>query len=68
VIIVTPYLVNPTPNLARLATPLDGFTPAHDVQQFINGGLYRQKLPAPAKGPVGPSGNTLIGPAGFRLD
>jgi pilus assembly protein CpaC len=68
VIIVTPYLVNPTPNVARLATPLDGFTPASDVQQFINGGLYRQKLPGPAKGPVGANGNELIGPAGFRLD
>ena len=68
VIIVTPYLVNPTPNIARLATPLDGFTPASDVQQFINGGLYRQKLPGPARGAVGANGNALIGPAGFRLD
>lgn len=68
VIIVTPYLVNPTPNVARLATPLDGFQPASDYQQIVNGGLYRQKLPGPATGPVGANGNTLIGPAGFRLD
>jgi pilus assembly protein CpaC len=68
VIIVTPYLVAPAPTVASLAAPTDGFIAAHDVQQFINGGLYRQTLPPPAKGPAGPGGQGLVGPVGFRLD
>ncbi|MGE5269780.1 MAG: type II and III secretion system protein family protein [Thiohalocapsa sp.] len=68
VFIVTPYLVNPIPQLAKIATPIDGFTPPHDVERIIGSGLYRQKLPAPAKGPLGPAGTGLIGPVGFRLD
>lgn len=68
VIIVTPYLVKPTPTVASLAAPTDGLVPAHDAQQFISGGLYRQTLPSPAKGPVGPDGQGPVGPVGFRLD
>ena len=63
---MTPYLVEPT--VASLATPLDGFAAPHDAQRIINADLYRQSLPAPAKGPVEPGGQGLIGPAGFRLD
>jgi pilus assembly protein CpaC len=68
VIIVTPYLVKPTPTVASLAAPTDGLVPAHDAQQFISGGLYRQTVPAPAKGPLGAGGQGLVGPVGFRLD
>lgn len=68
VIIVTPYLVKPAPTVASLAAPTDGLVPAHDLSQVINGGLYRQTLPSPAKGPLGPGGQGLIGPVGFRLD
>jgi pilus assembly protein CpaC len=68
VIIVTPYLVQPAPTVASLAAPTDGFVAAHDVQQVISGGTYRQTLPPPAKGPNGPSDQGLIGPVGFRLD
>jgi pilus assembly protein CpaC len=68
VIIVTPYLVQPAPTVASLAAPTDGFVAAHDLQQVINGGTYRQTLPPPAKGPIGPSDQGLIGPVGFRLD
>ncbi len=66
VIIVTPYLVKPT--LTSLAAPTDGFHPPHDAQQIINGDTYRQTLPAPARGPLGPGGQGLVGPVGFRLD
>jgi len=68
VIIVTPYLVQPAPTVANLALPTDGLVVAHDVQQFISGGLYSQTLPPPARGPAGPGGQGLIGPVGFRLD
>ena len=68
VIIVTPYLVQPSPTVAKLALPTDGLIVAHDAQQVISGGTYRQTLPPPAKGPAGPGGQGLIGPVGFRLD
>lgn len=68
VIIVTPYLVNPVPRVASVAKPTDGLAVAHDAQQFIHGGLYRQQLPGAPKGPTAPGGSGLIGPVGFRLD
>ena len=68
VIIVTPYLVKPAPTVASVALPTDGYVAAHDVQGVINSGMYRQTLPSPGKGPVGPSGQGLVGPVGFRLD
>jgi len=68
VIIVTPYLVQPAPTVASLALPTDGLVVAKDVQQFIDGGAYRQTLPPPVRGPVGPGGRGLVGPVGFRLD
>lgn len=66
VIIITPYLVQPT-NTA-LAVPTDGYVEPHDVQRVVNSDFYRQGLPAPPQGPVGAGGKGLIGPAGFRLD
>ncbi|HEX3535456.1 MAG TPA: type II and III secretion system protein family protein [Stellaceae bacterium] len=66
VIIVTPYLVNPSST--RMAAPSDGLVPRHDVEQIINAGVYQEGLPRPGKGPVGPGGQGLIGPVGFRLD
>jgi pilus assembly protein CpaC len=68
VIIVTPYLVNPTPRVANVAAPTDGLVVAHDAQQFIHGGLYRQQLPGAPNGPMIPGGSGLVGPVGFRLD
>lgn len=66
VILVTPYLVRPgnTP----LTTPLAGLQFPNDAQQVLWSDTYRQKLPGPPQGPVGPSGQGLIGPAGFRLN
>jgi len=66
VIIVTPYLVKPT--ATALATPTDGFIIPHDMQRTATADTYRQSLPEPARGPVGPGAQGLIGPVGFRLD
>src|SRR3954454_9237989 len=65
VIVVTPYLVKPTET--ALALPTDGYRAPHDIQRFVNTDTYRQSLPPPAKGPIGPASQGLIGPAGFRL-
>ncbi|MFL5267904.1 MAG: type II and III secretion system protein family protein [Stellaceae bacterium] len=66
VIIVTPYLVNPSPT--RLAAPTDGLVHPSDPQQVLFADTYRQGLPAPARGPLNAGGRGLIGPGGFRLD
>ena len=66
VIIVTPYLVKPI--MTSMAAPTDGFVAPHDAQRVFTGATYRQTLPGPAKGPLGPGGQGLIGPVGFRLD
>ena len=65
VIIVTPYLVNPTET--ALAGPSKGFVTPHDMERVMTGATYRQELPAPAKGPLNAGGKGLIGPAGFQL-
>jgi pilus assembly protein CpaC len=66
VIIVTPYLVNPT--ATALASPTQGFAPPHDAQQFLKSDTWQQGLPGPARGPIGAGGSGLIGPAGFQLN
>jgi pilus assembly protein CpaC len=66
VVIVTPYLVQPS--TMRLAAPTDGLLLPHDAERVLLGDKYRQQLPAPARGPLGAGGRGLIGPAGFRLD
>ncbi len=66
VIIVTPYLVNPS-NVA-LAAPTDGYISPHDIQRVINSETYRQGLPSPTPAPAEPGNQGLIGPAGFRID
>jgi pilus assembly protein CpaC len=66
VIIVTPYLVNPS--ATRLAAPTDGLMHPSDPQQVLFADTYRQGLPAPARGPLNAGGKGLIGPGGFRLD
>ncbi|HEV2100887.1 MAG TPA: type II and III secretion system protein family protein [Stellaceae bacterium] len=66
VIIVTPYLVKPSST--ELASPTQGFTPPHDVQQVLFGDKWQQGLPAPARGPIGAGGKGLIGPGGLQLN
>ena len=66
VIIVTPYLVRPMATAA--AVPTDGFILPHDITSAATADTYRQTLPEPARGPLGPGAQGLIGPVGFRLD
>jgi pilus assembly protein CpaC len=66
VVIVTPYLVNPSPT--RLAAPTDGLKLPNDAQRVLFGNKYRQGLPGPGPGPLNAGGQGLIGPGGFRLD
>jgi pilus assembly protein CpaC len=66
VIIVTPYLVNPSPT--RLAAPTDGLVLPSDPQRVFFSDTYRQGPPAPGRGPLNAGGGGLIGPGGFRLD
>jgi pilus assembly protein CpaC len=66
VVIVTPYLVQPSST--RLAAPTDGLVLPHDAQRVLFSEKYRQGLPGPARGPLDAGGKGLIGPGGFRLD
>jgi pilus assembly protein CpaC len=66
VVIVTPYLVQPS--ATRLAAPTDGLVLPHDAQRVLFSDKYRQGLPGPARGPLDAGGKGLIGPGGFRLD
>ncbi len=66
VIIVTPYLVQPSST--RLAAPTDGLVLPSDAQRVLFSDKYRQGLPGPARGPLDAGGKGLIGPGGFRLD
>jgi len=65
VIIVTPYVVRPSPT--RLAGPTDGFAAPSDIGRLMHGSWRRN----PVKGSpatVGRDGTRLIGPAGYLLD
>jgi len=65
VIIITPYVVRPSPT--RLAGPTDGFAAPSDVGRLMHGPWRRN----PVKGSpstVGRDGTRLIGPAGYLLD
>ncbi len=66
VVIVTPYLVQPSQT--RLAAPTDGLLLPNDAQRVFLSDKFRQGLPGPARGPVNAGGKGLIGPGGFRLD
>jgi pilus assembly protein CpaC len=66
VVIVTPYLVQPSQT--PLAAPTDGLRLPNDAQRVFLSDKYRQGLPEPGRGPVSSGGRGLIGPGGFRLD
>lgn len=57
VIIVTPYIVRPTPK--KMASPTDGFEPPNDLERVYPGGTWRRD---PQPGPV-----TTVTPAGERV-
>lgn len=66
IIIVTPYLVRPASG--RITAPTDAYIPPHDADIYINGRTGRASQTVGGGAPVGPSGNGLIGPAGFVLN
>jgi pilus assembly protein CpaC len=66
VILATPYLVRPSTQ--PLSNPIAGFQSPNDFQQVFMNDTYRQKLPAPAQGPLGAGGTGLIGAGGFQLN
>ena len=67
VIIITPYIVKPVSN-NKLATPVDGFAPPHDIERIFTGGVNRRNPNPGQPVTVGRGGKTLIGPVGFQLD
>lgn len=64
VIIVTPYLVEPISD-AQVATPLDGFRPATDLERIFNGRVAQEGTREGTQGAVGIHGVRLLGDAGF---
>jgi pilus assembly protein CpaC len=67
VIIVTPYIVEPVSD-SQLATPADGFRPAHDLDRIFYGATWRRD---PAPGGIDQMVSRrprLAGPAGFQLE
>lgn len=67
VIIITPYIVKPVSS-RKLASPIDGFVPPHDVERLFSNGTNRRN---PKKGKpetIGSDGKSLIGPVGFQFD
>ena len=65
VIMVTPYLVRPSSQ--KMATPRDGYVPPNDLDIAVRGRDERPSAPEGGVQPVGPKGNSVIGPAGFIL-
>lgn len=64
VIIVTPYLVQPS-SANDLPTPLDGFRPASDLERIFTGKLVKESERTGSAGAVGANGVRLLGDAGF---
>lgn len=67
VIIVTPYLVKPT-NPDLLATPVDNFNAANDLDRILHGRLYAPQIAEGVSGPTITKNRGLIGPAGFLFE
>lgn len=65
VIIVTPYLVEPTNT--QLALPTDGFKPPHDVDRIFYGAQWKREPVPGTTNPAAPRAR-LAGPAGFQLE
>ncbi len=72
VIIVTPYLVEPTNS--RIALPTDGYVPPNDTDHYRDGKLFKPteevtKAPAQSGSSTAANGDVkLIGPAGFIME
>jgi pilus assembly protein CpaC len=66
VIVVTPYLVRPVTE-KRIATPRDGYVPPNYADMVLGGRTERPSAPEGGPQPVGPNGDSIIGPTGFIL-
>lgn len=66
IIIVTPYLVEPTSS-TQLASPTDGFNPPHDVDRIFFGAQWKREA-VPGTTAPNPTRQRLAGPAGFQLE
>lgn len=65
VIVVTPYIVRPVSDPARLAAPTDGWRPPNDLERIL---LLRQTGRTPSGSPVATEAATRIpGDAGFVI-
>jgi pilus assembly protein CpaC len=67
VIIVTPYLVQPTSDVALLA-PTDGLQIPNDLERTVKGSVYEQRSPVIRRAPIDGQSQGLVGPVGFVLD
>jgi len=68
VIIVTPYLVRPIASAKAMASPLDGFAPASDLERIFEGRAATAGAPGGVGIGLGPAGQRLVGDAGFILE
>ncbi len=68
VILVTPFIVKPIDDPSKVATPLDGMTPANDFERIVLGRLTGEtpKQPNSAKGPAAIFSG-VEGEAGFLI-
>ncbi len=64
VIIVTPYLVEPISD-SNVASPLDGFRPATDLERIFHGRVAQEGTRASSESSIGLHGVRLLGDAGF---
>ncbi len=67
VIIVTAYLVRPVA-ASRLATPLDGYRPANDLERILDGRLAKSGTVPGGQPNASASPGQLLGAAGFVLE
>jgi pilus assembly protein CpaC len=67
VIIVTAYLVRPVA-ASQLATPVDGYRPANDLERLLDGRLAKGAVAPGAQSKPSPSAGRLLGAAGFVLE
>jgi pilus assembly protein CpaC len=67
VIIVTPYIVRPV-STPMLASPTDGLRPPSDADRVFLGRTTGVSAGRPSNGPVGATGQGLVGPVGYVLD
>lgn len=66
VIIVTPYIVQPTNE--KLTTPVDEYQPAHDKDRYLNRALYKRKAAIPDTRKVIKKPRRIMNNVGFEME